>query len=150
MRLCLDENIIGPWVAALSGGRWTPGRGRAIGLLGVDNTIKGGALYEDWNGVNLMCHIAGVGNWATRGFLAVMFDYPFNQIGASRLTAPIEEENIRSIRLAEHMGFRLECRLAKATPRGDMLIYRMMRDECKYLGEKYRRGIDCIIKRVDG
>ncbi len=117
MILCLDASIVGPWVCQRTGGTWTAGRGTAIGKI-KDGKLVAGALYEDWNGANLMCHIAGEGNWACREFLGVIFDYPFNQIKARRITVPIASTNVKSINLATHMGFSLECTLAQANPDG--------------------------------
>lgn len=96
-----------------------------------------GVLYEDWNGANIVCHIAGEGNWATRDFLFVIFDYPFNQLRVKRITAPNAANNATSINLVTRMGFELECTLAQATPDGDLHLFRMWRDDCKYIRGKY-------------
>ena len=133
--------LIGPWVSERTGGTWTPGRGTAIGKVAHDGTIQAGALYEDYNGANIVCHIAGDGNWATREFLRVIFDYPFRQLGVKRITAPIASTNVKSVNLVTRMGFTLECTLAQATPDGDMFLFRMFRDECKYLRGKYGQSI---------
>lgn len=137
MRLCFDANAVGPWVCARAGGTWVSGRGSAIGRLNDDGDLMAGVLYEDWNGVNIMCHIAGVGKWASREFLNVIFDYPFNQLNVKRITVPVSAGNIKSINLVTKMGFTLECTLAQATPDGDLYLFRMWRDECKYIRGKY-------------
>lgn len=137
MNLCLDAEIIGPWVAQRTGGQWTAGRGTAIGKLDDCGLLVAGVLYEDWNGSNIMCHIAGDGNWASRDFLRVIFDYPFNQVGAKRITAPVSSTNVKSINLVTRMGFELESTLAQATPDGDLHLFRMWRDDCQYLRGKY-------------
>lgn len=137
MRLCLDEKIVGPWVCEKAGGYWLAGRGTAIGKVDKTGALIAGVLYEDWNGVNIVCHIRGDGNWACREFLAVIFDYPFNQLKAKRITVPIASTNFRSIGLVTKMGFTLECTLAQATPEGDLHLFRMWRDNCKYLKGKY-------------
>lgn len=97
-----------------------------------------GVLYEDFNGANIVCHIAGEGNWASRGFLGVIFDYPFNQLNVSRITVPVASTNLKSINLVTRMGFTLESTLAQAIPDGDLHLFRMFRKECKYLEGKYR------------
>lgn len=132
-----DAALIGPWVSERTGGTWTAGRGSAIGKVAPDGTIYAGALYEDWNGANIVCHIAGEGNWATRGFLSVIFDYPFNRLCVRRITVPVASTNVKSINLVTRMGFTLECTLAQATPDGDLHLFRMFRDDCKYLKGKY-------------
>jgi RimJ/RimL family protein N-acetyltransferase len=138
--LCLDAERVGPWVCDRAGGSWVRGRGTAIGKLS-DGELVAGVLYEDFTGANIVCHIAGVGNWATRHFLAVIFDYPFQQMKVRRITVPVDSVNNRSIRLVERMGFSLESVLREATPSGDMLIYRMFRDECKFLRGRYAQSL---------
>lgn len=136
MNLCLDPEIVGPWVCTRGGGTWTKGRGTAIGKL-KDGKLIAGVLYEDWNGANIVEHIAAEGDWACRKFLNVMFDYPFNQLGVKRITAPVASDNLKCINLVVRMGFTLECTLAQATPTADVHIFRMFKEECKYIRGKY-------------
>jgi RimJ/RimL family protein N-acetyltransferase len=137
LKLCLDASIVGPWVAERTGGTWFEGRGTAIGKLNEEGDLVAGVLYEDWNGVNINEHIAAEGNWASKKFLWVMFHYPFCQLKVKRITAPVCSTNEKVIKLVEHMGFTLECRLSQATPRGDLLIYRMFKEECRYIRGRY-------------
>jgi RimJ/RimL family protein N-acetyltransferase len=138
LNLCLDASIVGPWVCKRAGGTWTPGRGTAIGKINeATGDLQAGVLYEDWNGANVVCHIAGEGNWATKSFLNVIFDYPFNQMGVKRITVPVASDNFKSINLVSRMGFTLECTLAQATPEGDLHLFRMWRDDCQYIRGKY-------------
>jgi len=104
-----------------------------------DGRIIAGVLYEGWNEQNIVAHIAGEGKrWATKRYLGVIFDYPFNQLGVHRITLTIDDDNADSINLATRMGFELECKLAQANPRGgDILIFRMFKEQCKYLRGKY-------------
>ncbi len=134
--LFYDAEVIGPWVAERAGLKWLPGRATAIGQM-KDGQINAGVLYEDWNGANIVCHIAGEGDWANRRFLSVIYDYPFNYVGAKRITASVNSNNEQAKKLNMKMGFKLECTLTQATPDGDILIFRMFREECKYLRGKY-------------
>ena len=138
--LTFDVSIIGPWVSERTGGSWCAGRGQGIGKL-VDGKLVAGVLYEDYNRANVVCHIAGEGNWADRRFLGVIFDYPFNQLKVRRITVPIAGNNAKSIKLVEHMGFQLESRLEQATLDSDILLFRLFKDECKYLKGKYADSI---------
>jgi RimJ/RimL family protein N-acetyltransferase len=138
--LTFDASIVGPWVSQKTGGTWCEGRGQAIGKL-VDGQLVAGVLYEDFNGANVVCHIAGEGKWADRQFLAIIFDYPFNQMKVRRITVPVCGSNARSVKLVEHMGFVLESRLEQATLDSDLLLYRLFKDECKYLRGKYADSI---------
>jgi len=137
VRLCLDAEIVGPWVCERAGGVWVRGRGTAIGKLNSSGQMVAGVLYEDFNGANIMCHIAGIGAWADRQYLRTIFDYPFRQLGVKRITAPVAATNAKSINIVIRMGFTLECTLAQATPEGDMHLFRMWRDECRFIKGKY-------------
>jgi hypothetical protein len=134
--LCLDAERVGPWVCQRAGGTWMKGRGTAIGKL-QDGELVAGVLYEDWNGSQVVCHIAGEGNWATRRFLGVIFHYPFVQLKARRITVPVCSTNVRCIALVTRMGFTMEACLAGATPSGDLLLFAMFKDECRFLGGRY-------------
>jgi RimJ/RimL family protein N-acetyltransferase len=138
--LIFDASIVGPWVSKKTGGSWCDGRGQAIGKV-VDGKLVAGVLYEDFNRANIVCHIAGEENWADRRFLAVIFDFPFNQLKARRITVPIDGKNVKSQKLVEHMGFVLESRLEQATLDSDILLFRLFKDECKYLKGKYADSI---------
>jgi len=131
-----DVELIGPWVCERIGVKYRKDTFTALGKL-VDGKIVAGVLYQCWNQVNLTEHIAAEGNWADRTFLHAIFHYPFDQLGAKRLTVSICESNKKSIALVEKMGFIMEARLRGATSAGDLLIYRMFREECKYLRGKY-------------
>lgn len=127
-----DPEWIGPWVCRHAGGSWIPGRGTAIGLE-KHGLLVAGVLYEDWNRANIICHIAGVGRWANREFLRVIFDYPFRQLAVKRITVPVASVNTRARGFVEHLGFVLEATLQDAHPEGDLLIYKMTPDMCRWL-----------------
>lgn len=136
-----DDSIIGPWVCARVGGDWPIGRGKAIGRL-RDGKIVGGILYEDFNGANIMCHIAGEGRqWLNREFLWAIFHYPFEYLGASRMTAPVASVNQACRRFVEHLGFTQECVMEGAHPQGDIIIYRLKAEDCRWLELKNGKRI---------
>lgn len=122
---------------------WVAHRTNEYGNFGTDvgigwqkhGKIVAGVAYANWNGKNVETHIASDGsrNWLTRQYLYTILDYPYNQLGAKRITACIGEGNKASRKFVEHLGFSLEARLEKAHPTGDLLIYRMFANECKYV-----------------
>lgn len=125
---------------------WIARRTNEFGSFGTDigigwarhGELVAGVAYADWNGPNVVCHIASVGkHWATREYLRVIFDYPFCQLKAKRITVCVGAGNAASRRFVEHLGFRLEAELAGAHPTGDLRIYRLWRDECRYLRAPY-------------
>ena len=98
--------------------------------------LAAGVCYENWNGRSIMCHIVLEGRM-TPEYLAAIFHYPFVYLGVEKIIAPIVESNKESIRLCMKMGFKQTAVLKDAHPDGDINIYEMKREECRYLGERY-------------
>ena len=107
----------------------------AIGLE-QDGEIVAGVSYYDFNGRSISASICGKGKtWLNREFLWFMFFYPFEQAGVERITATIESDNEKSHNLAKRLGFLHEATLQKAGKSGDLYVYRMFREDCKWLKE---------------
>lgn len=140
--------VVGPGVV-----EWVAKRTNEYGNFGTDvgigwqkdGNLVAGVAYANWNGVNVECHIASDGSrvWATRQYLWTIFDYPFNQLGANRITVCIGEGNRQSQRFVVHLGFKLETTLQAAHPSGNLLIYRMWKHDCSFLGENYAKRHIC-------
>lgn len=112
----------------------------AVGIgLEKDGVIIAGVVYDQWNGPNICAHIAAVpgSHWMTREYLWMIFAYPFNQLGVRRITGLVSESNMAARKFDESLGFKLETRLVGAAVGGDMLVYRMFRDECRFLNQRY-------------
>ena len=62
-----------------------------------------------------------------------MFDYPFNQLGVNRITGLVAKKNKEARRFDEHLGFKYEGNMRHALADDDMLIYGMLKRECKWL-----------------
>lgn len=123
--------------------QWVASKTNEFGCFGTeigigwakDGNLVAGVAYANWNGVNVECHIASDGSrrWATREYLWTIFDYPFNQLGVKRLTVCVGDGNRDSHRFVKHLGFILEAKLKDAHPTGDIHIYRMDRQNCRFL-----------------
>lgn len=127
---------------------WVARRTNEFGSFGTDIGIgweRGGDLvagvaYADWNGPNVICHIAATGkNWATRQYLWTIFDYPFNQLRAKRITVCVGEGNAVSRKFVCHLGFELEAIHPLAHPTGALLTYRMWQQDCRFLRAPYAK-----------
>jgi RimJ/RimL family protein N-acetyltransferase len=71
-----------------------------------------------------------------REYLWFVFYFPFIQLGVTKIIAPVESGNLACRRFIEHIGFILEATLKDCAPKGDLLIYTMRKDQCKWLGLK--------------
>ena len=138
-RLVIDQPDIGPFMKRVMN---TPSAflsGRSIGVVNVhpDQTadLIAGVWYEGFNGANMVMHIAALPNsaWMTKELLWYMFHYPFVECGCRRITGLVEETNEAARNLAERLGCTLEARLKDAAPGGDILVYAMFREDCRWL-----------------
>lgn len=137
-RLVVGKGVV-EWIAKRTGEFNCFGTDVGIGWL-RGGEIVAGVAYANWNGVNVECHIAGTGkHWLTRQYLWTIFDYPFNQLGAKRITVCVGEGNHASIRFVKHLGFILEARLKGAHHTGDILIFCMRRHSCRFIQKGFHR-----------
>lgn len=100
--------------------------------LHEDGYIKSGFLFENFNGVNIEGHVAG--EKFTRKMLRFAFGYCFNQLNAKRITVKISAENKKSLRFVKRLGFEHEATLKDFWPEGDVMIFRMFKQDCKWIG----------------
>ena len=130
--IVFDDAVLGPWVAPRVGmNSYVPGTGAAIGLV-RNGKIVAVVLYTEFNGANVSCHIAVDGRM-TRRFLSIIFHYPFVKLGVRRLTGVVASSNIHARKFDEHLGFEQEAILRIAHPDGDLIIYVMTADKCRWL-----------------
>ena len=124
---------MGPWVCERTGGQYFPGESSAIGLE-RDGQLVAGVLFDHYNGKSVAMHVAGEGsNWMTRNFLVTCFRYPFVQLGVHKIIGLVDSSNRLARRLDEHLGFTMEAVVKDAAPHGDLLIYSMTREQCRFL-----------------
>lgn len=103
-----------------------------------DGQLIAGAVFEGYSGPNIWVHLAGRpgGHWLTRRFIAACMRYAFVVCGCQRLSAYVMDSNAPCKRFIGHFGFRLEARLrGAASDGGDLLIYVLTKQECRYAFE---------------
>jgi RimJ/RimL family protein N-acetyltransferase len=110
------------------------------GMQGIglerDGDLVAGVIYEGHNGHNIWMHVAAEPGkrWLNRAFLHTCFAYPFEQLKLSRVSGYVEAKNTDARRFDEHLGFKHEATLhGAASDGGDVLIYAMRREDCKYV-----------------
>lgn len=126
---------IGRWIAARTRGTWVDGQGTALGFV-RDGRLIAGVSYTWWNGANIWCGIAAeTPKWCTRGNLWAIFHYPFEQLKCKRISALVYDSNERSKRFLTRLGFTLEATLRDAAPEGDMHVYCLRSEDCRWLSK---------------
>ena len=127
---------VGEWVAKRIRCHYDEFDSQALGWQ-TDERIVCGVIYEDYNVSSVVAHIACDRPMVPK-FVWAIFDYPFNQMGVSKIICPIPQFNEDSMRLCRKFGFAEECRIRDAHPSGDMIFYTMRREDCRWLkGTRY-------------
>ena len=130
-----SDHSAGHWTAKKVDGGYFQKRSQSIGLK-KDGEFVAGVIYENWHGKSITCHIAVTGRMIP-AYLFAIFDYPFNVCKVGKIIVPVSSANLTSIRFVEKMGFQEEARINNAMPDGDMVIFTMPKERCKYLENRY-------------
>ena len=104
--------------------------------IGIESNgeIVGGVVFDNFRHRSISMHVASIGgNWMTLDFLKAVFGYPFDQLGVTKVIAPVDSTNSKSMRFVSHLGFVLEATIKDAGRHGDFLIYTMNRAQCRFL-----------------
>ena len=134
------NDMFGEWICERMDGQWVPGRGQAICVVDSQHGILGGAIFDSFNGASVCAHIAGRKDklWAKPDFFRLCFTYAFDQLGARKVIGLVGADNITAQRFDEHLGFVLEATLRDAHPSGDLLLYTMTREQCRWIQPSLR------------
>lgn len=133
-QIVIGQSVV-EWVAKRTGEYGNYGAAVGFGIE-ENGQLIAGVVFNEYNGANMNMHVASDGSkqWMTRKLLWMVFDYAFNQAKVKRLTGLVGEGNVEAQLFDEHIGFRLETTLTDAHPTGDMLVYVMRREDCRWLG----------------
>lgn len=99
----------------------------------ITNDILGVVGYDDYTGASCTVHAAGEAGWLSKTMLWVMFDYPFNQLNCNVILAATLSTNAHALKWNSKLGFKTECVLKGAHPRGDLVIRSLYKKDCKWL-----------------
>lgn len=125
---------IGLWVADKMGGVLQP-NSQCIGFV-RDGKIVAGVIYEGWNSRSIVCHIA-IDGVVTREFMKAVSAYAFITCGVHKVIGPIPSDNEKAIKNAIRIGFAEEARIKDAAPNGDIVLFTLTADKCRFLGAKH-------------
>jgi RimJ/RimL family protein N-acetyltransferase len=135
----ISDHLAGHWTAEKIEGGYFEARSRSIGLK-RNGEFVAGVIYENWNRQSITCHIAIFGRLTPR-YLAVIFDYPFVVCDVKKIIVPVDATNLKSVILVENMGFKEEARIKDGMANGDLILYTLAKENCKYLKERYGKRI---------
>lgn len=108
-------------------------RYQTIGVM-VDKKLAAVAVYHNYRSPDIQISFASLSpRWAMPGAVKwITHTYPFEQLGAKRLTAIVRKKNKRVRRFLEGVGFKLEGTHPKAFPDGDACTYGLLRENSRY------------------
>lgn len=96
------------------------------------DALCGGVVFTQYSKANIV--VATVLEAPlTRRFLRAIFYYPFHQLGVRRVTALVDAKNTKSRSLVEKVGFVKEGTMREAAPEDDVIVYGMLRSECRWI-----------------
>lgn len=118
---------------------WVNGGRDYINCIGLE---KDGELiavtgYNYFNGKSCHVHFSiKQGAYPTKDYVWFVHYYPFVQLGLDVMIAYMAESNHKILRLAKHLGYEEKARLKAVHEDGDVLIFTMTKENCRFLGYK--------------
>lgn len=139
------DGSIGQWLCARTGGEYSP-QCVTFGNV-VGGKLVGAVMFDHYNGASMAVHCAGDGGkWITRDLLRAVFGYAFDHAKVNKLIGFVDSSNEAARKLDEHLGFTLESRISAAAPDGDLLLFTMTREQCRFLGDKHGQQVRLTAK----
>lgn len=109
----------------------------AIGTLGADGRLTGGAVFTNYTGDAVEISIAG-GGVVCRSFWAATAHYVFEQLKCSRLSVHTSEKNKRVRRMAPKFGFVYEGTARKMYGKHNGLAYSLVLSDLPKFRERWK------------
>jgi hypothetical protein len=113
------DDVVAEWVNSSCGGGKVFAPYVAIGVVSAKDGLTAGAVFHSYSGVDVTVTAAAARpSLRLRSAIRAGLSYAFQQLRVSRVSAEIELENVRMIRLAEGLGFVREGVKRKAAANG--------------------------------
>ena len=107
---------------------------RAIEAVDSSGRILGMVGYDGWTPNSVVASIALESPAALRRLLGPAFRYPFVEAGRGVLLSVVREDNHKSRRLVEHLGFTAVHTIENGWDHGvGLVVYEMRLEECRWL-----------------
>jgi RimJ/RimL family protein N-acetyltransferase len=137
-RIVWDQSkAVGEWVSQRMGATFDPSCSTAIGME-RDGELIAGVVFDHFSGRSIAMHVAATApHWMTREYARACFGYAFGQLRVTKVIGLVDSTNAQARRFDEHLGFELEATVKDAGERGDLLIYSMTPDKCRFLGAQH-------------
>lgn len=105
-------------------------RAKFIGEV-IDGELVCVMAFDNYNGTNIDVHI--IAERITRKMLKTAGDYIFNVCGCRRATSLNDASDFQMGPYLERLGFKYEGTLRHALPSSDLIVYGLIREDCKWV-----------------
>lgn len=141
--ILINHEKAGPLIATLAGeNTFNQASDQSIARVGKDGLL-GGVVYSNYTGASCVIHVSSVQkNFATPRFLWMVFHYPFEQLGCKKVFGLVPAFNYPAQVLASKLGFSHETTLKDAVPTGDVYVYSLYKEHCKWLNSRFGAETD--------
>lgn len=118
-------------------------------IMCVDELGKpvAGVIYDGYNGQSVHCHIwMDAERRPSKIWMAAIFDWPFNRLGAKKLIGQVRSSNLEARKLDEHFGFKLEAVVSDYyEDHSSLFVYTLTRDNCLVLNSpKWQKTLELV------
>lgn len=130
-----DRERVGDWAIARIPHVTNWGeRYQAIGLE-RDGELCAAVVFNLYSGADIAMHVAAVPGrrWLNREYMRACLGYPFLQLQVRRISGFVPARNAEARKFDEHLGFKVEGVMRNALPDDDVIVYGMLREECRFL-----------------
>jgi len=139
-RIFVDEpRRVAEYVASRNGGIVDNDSSTGIGLE-RDGEMVAGVMYDGYLERSICIHVAA--QYLTRAFVQFCFQYAFGQLGVLKLIGLVDSDNTAAMLFNWHLGFEIEAVIKDAAKQGDLCIFTMTREQCKWLNVGRRTGVN--------
>ncbi len=101
----------------------------------TDNRLQVVVGFNGFVGRVCQMHVAMTKGYAftPRELLRAAFDFAFTALKVKKLVGIVDSANEKAMRYDKHLGFVEEHRMPGMHMEGDLVVFGMTRDQCKYL-----------------
>lgn len=105
----------------------------SLGFAGADGELQSAFVFNNYTGSNIDISIAAEKGRISRQAIKEVARYTFGQLGCRRISVLTRRKNRHVLKMAPRFGFRWEAVLKSYFPDDDAVLFRMTRDECRWL-----------------
>lgn len=105
----------------------------AFGFVSDDNRPLCAVMFNDFNQSNMEMTIYAEPGGITRPVMKYLANYVFVKNNCRRLTVRTRKSNKLVLQLAPRYGFKYECIAKHFFPDDDAVMFRMLKEDCRFL-----------------